>query len=761
MGIGTSSPYAALSVVGEAVARNFTATSTTATSTFAGAFSVGSTTPGGNSLFSVGTSSPLLTINKTTGFVGIGSANPSAALDVNGNANLNGSLTALGVSVNNIRLDYNTNQVFATGMRGNTSALQFTSNAVAGATDYIAFSVNTGNAQTEAMRIVTSGNVGIGTTSPYAKLSVVGQAVAAYFTATTTTASTFPYASTTALTISGTGYFPNNGIWTSAGFLGIGTTSPYAALSVVGEAVARNFTATSTTATSTFAGGFNANSGAIVSDFTTGITSISSLETGSMSFDTDAGVSTWMDLTVTSAAADTPQSYTALLDGNPMLTIYGESTGTGIVKKTAVGIGSSTPFALLSIQNNAYAASSTYSFFIASTTAAFATTTQFVVTNAGNVGIGTSTPWRTLSVNGTAAFTGLTNDSTGYYVCLNTTSYNLSTSTSACGASSQRFKENVQNLSYGLNVVNQLKPVSFDWKADFMPRSTGTSTRQIGFIAEEVAALIPELATYDSTGQVMNLDYPKLTAVLVNAIQQQQLQINSLIAATTTTASVDNAADYSNIDAPQTALEVLTAKVNELNLRMDIFASTTATSTLVATSSPEFIESVANSVRDLVQSAGEWVVQKITATLAIFQRVETQTAAIKNGLEITDSVTGEIWCMRIAAGEWDKTKGSCASPVSTPIDTSTSTPGIVIPTGSGDVSTATSTLDAVISNEIDGTGSSTPSVISGTPPDEPLVPSVGETPTEPVVPAVGEMPSSSAEVTPSPEPVETLAPIVP
>ena len=364
-------------------------------------------------------------------------------------------------------------------------------------------------------------------------------------------------------------------------------------------------------------------------------------------------------------------------------------------------------------------------------------------------------------MNGTAAFTGLTNDSTGYYVCLNTTSYNLSTSTSACGASSQRFKENVQNLSYGLNVVNQLKPVSFDWKADFMPRSTGTSTRQIGFIAEEVAALIPELATYDSTGQVMNLDYPKLTAVLVNAIQQQQLQINSLIAATTTTASVDNAADYSNIDAPQTALEVLTAKVNELNLRMDIFASTTATSTLVATSSPEFIESVANSVRDLVQSAGEWVVQKITATLAIFQRVETQTAAIKNGLEITDSVTGEIWCMRIAAGEWDKTKGSCASPVSTPIDTSTSTPGIVIPTGSGDVSTATSTLDAVISNEIDGTGSSTPSVISGTPPDEPLVPSVGETPTEPVVPAVGEMPSSSAEVTPSPEPVETLAPIVP
>lgn len=51
------------------------------------------------------------------------------------------------------------------------------------------------------------GNVGIGTTSPYAKLSVVGQLVGSYFTATTSTASTFPYASSTAISVSGTGYF--------------------------------------------------------------------------------------------------------------------------------------------------------------------------------------------------------------------------------------------------------------------------------------------------------------------------------------------------------------------------------------------------------------------------------------------------------------------------------------------------------------------------------------------------------------------------
>lgn len=43
LGIGTTTPYAKLSVVGEAVARNFTATSTTATSTISGPLKLGST----------------------------------------------------------------------------------------------------------------------------------------------------------------------------------------------------------------------------------------------------------------------------------------------------------------------------------------------------------------------------------------------------------------------------------------------------------------------------------------------------------------------------------------------------------------------------------------------------------------------------------------------------------------------------------------------------------------------------------------------
>lgn len=140
---------------------------------------------------------------------------------------------------------------------------------------------------------------------------------------------------------------------------------------------------------------------------------------------------------------------------------------------------------------------------------------KLTVTSTGNVGIGTTTPWRTLSVNGTAAFSGLTNDGTGYYACIST-SGELATSTTACGASSERFKEKIEPLHYGLDEILSLSPVSFSWKEGFI----ANGARNIGFIAEQVEGIIPEIIGYDSEGRVMNLDYPKLTAVLVSGMQE-------------------------------------------------------------------------------------------------------------------------------------------------------------------------------------------------------------------------------------------------
>lgn len=86
-----------------------------------------------------------------------------------------------------------------------------------------------------------------------------------------------------------------------------------------------------------------------------------------------------------------------------------------------------------------------------------------------------------------------------------------------CSASSRKLKENIADLSLGLGTVSKLRPVSFTWKAN--------SNRDFGFIAEEVAELDPMLAIYNEQGEPDGVKYANMSAVLVKAAQEQQLQI--------------------------------------------------------------------------------------------------------------------------------------------------------------------------------------------------------------------------------------------
>ena len=87
--------------------------------------------------------------------------------------------------------------------------------------------------------------------------------------------------------------------------------------------------------------------------------------------------------------------------------------------------------------------------------------------------------------------------------------------------SSRRFKDNIQTLDNALDTVEQLRGVSFDWKTTGKP--------SIGLIAEEVGAVLPELVEYEDNGvDALSLDYGKLTALLVEAVKEQQQQIDEL-----------------------------------------------------------------------------------------------------------------------------------------------------------------------------------------------------------------------------------------
>lgn len=125
---------------------------------------------------------------------------------------------------------------------------------------------------------------------------------------------------------------------------------------------------------------------------------------------------------------------------------------------------------------------------------------------------------------------GLGTGTGGNYLCIDTSNFEiLRGNGSACTASSLRFKEDINNITYGLDAVMQLRAVSFKYKPEM---NSGTSTH-LGFIAEEVEPIIPELVSYNNDGQIQGLDYPTVVAVLTKAFQELVGQVASTTAATT------------------------------------------------------------------------------------------------------------------------------------------------------------------------------------------------------------------------------------
>ena len=95
---------------------------------------------------------------------------------------------------------------------------------------------------------------------------------------------------------------------------------------------------------------------------------------------------------------------------------------------------------------------------------------------------------------------------------------NVSNEISVC-SSSLRYKNKVQTFTGGLNIINRLRPISFSWKDGGM--------RDVGFAAEEVEKIEPLLTFRNKEGEIEGVKYGQITAVLVNAIKEQQAQIAS------------------------------------------------------------------------------------------------------------------------------------------------------------------------------------------------------------------------------------------
>ena len=86
--------------------------------------------------------------------------------------------------------------------------------------------------------------------------------------------------------------------------------------------------------------------------------------------------------------------------------------------------------------------------------------------------------------------------------------------------SSARWKTNIQPLADALRKVGLLRAVSFNWKSN--------GKHDIGVVAEEVARVVPEAVQFEQSGTPQSVDYGRLTALLIEAVKEQQAEIRKL-----------------------------------------------------------------------------------------------------------------------------------------------------------------------------------------------------------------------------------------
>lgn len=119
--------------------------------------------------------------------------------------------------------------------------------------------------------------------------------------------------------------------------------------------------------------------------------------------------------------------------------------------------------------------------------------------------------------------------------------------------SDAQLKQNVQPLQNSLDLVQQLNGVSFEWNQQVDTSLNLPSGTEIGFIAQDVAQVVPEV-TYDDNKGYKHVEYQKVVPLLVEANKQLKDSLDQI------------KSDYQNL---QQQLATLSQQVASIQTCMD------------------------------------------------------------------------------------------------------------------------------------------------------------------------------------------------
>lgn len=204
------------------------------------------------------------------------------------------------------------------------------------------------------------------------------------------------------------------------------------------------------------------------------------------------------------------------------------SNGTTLLQGSALalGIGTTSPWAYLSVGVPVY--STTKPMFAIGSSTASGTTTPLIVNNNGNVGIGTTSPWRTLAISGTIGFTGLDSSTGKNSLCIDGTTGDVVTAGgNTCTLSSKYVKHDVEDMTEAeaAHDVVALRSITYT--------SNDDNSLNVGFIAEEVQNIDPRLVDHASAtttvdghtflpGDPIAVNYGNISSVIIKYLQDEK-----------------------------------------------------------------------------------------------------------------------------------------------------------------------------------------------------------------------------------------------